>query len=99
MSFQGPGNQVLYHADHNLVHHLRAIREQLHSICRKHINQKVRVETMDGQVYEGTIVDCEGGILYLRIEEPHNGHRQFTPLILTLVLYELLIITLLSLYP
>ncbi|SDH94598.1 hypothetical protein SAMN05192534_11613 [Alteribacillus persepolensis] len=97
MNYQAPGTKQLYRADPNMVHQLTSLRNHLQNICRQHINQKVRVQTIDGHVYEGTIVNCEGGILYLRVEDSDRVYGP-DPLILTLVLYELLIITLLILY-
>ncbi|WP_068618264.1 hypothetical protein [Paenibacillus tuaregi] len=105
MSIQMPGyhQQVLYQADPNVVHNLRLMRDRVHHICRQHMNQIVRIETMDGQVLVGRIMNCDKGIMYLAVSK-QGGYRAFfgspfsspsDELILTLVLYELLVITLL----
>jgi hypothetical protein len=92
---------MLYQADANSIQNLKSIRSQLHKICKQHSNQFVRIETLDGQVYMGRIVNCERGLLFLAVPN-QGGHRAFfgSPYnndeqILTLVLYELLVITLL----
>jgi hypothetical protein len=43
---------------------------------------------LDDRVYEGTIVKCEGGILYLRVPNPNRQYGPYTELILTLLLVE-----------
>lgn len=99
MNFRPSGyhQQVLYQTDPNLIQSLKSIRDKVHNICKHHVNQFVKVETLDGQVYVGRIVNCERGFLYLGV--PNQGvHRSpyyNNELILTLVLYELLVITLL----
>ncbi|HHW36153.1 MAG TPA: hypothetical protein GXX18_02460 [Bacillales bacterium] len=102
MSFQVPGTQqmpVVYKADPTMVHHMKSLHDHLHNLCRGLINQKVRVETIHGQVFEGTIVNCERGILYLRVENPNRAYGPYTPIIMSLVLFELLLITLMTVYP
>ncbi|WP_379127421.1 hypothetical protein [Paenibacillus sp. sgz500958] len=96
----GSPGRVLYQADHNYVQNLRNVRHQLHGICRQHANQWVRVETLDGQVVTGRILGCDRGLIHLATRH-HGGHRAFfgsptDEAILTLVLYELLVITLLA---
>ncbi|MBM7650389.1 hypothetical protein JOC78_003379 [Bacillus ectoiniformans] len=93
-----PQSQVLYQADCHFIQQLRPLREHLHNICRRFINQRVRVQTIDGLVYEGTIVNCDRGLLYLRVENPEQYGQRSNDFIIYLVLYELLIITLLLLY-
>lgn len=104
MSLQQSGYQqrILYQADRNMVQHLSSMRNHLHQICRQYSNQMVRIETMDGQVIAGRIVSCNKGLLYMAVPQQH-GQRSFfgspsfgyDETILTLVLYELLVITLL----
>lgn len=101
IQYPGPGHQeqILYQVGSNNIHSLKSTRDHLHHLCRKHVNQLVRIETLDGDVFEGVIIQCDKGILYLRL--PGKGsHRGFGPnyynnVILPLVLYELLVITLL----
>ncbi|AIQ19120.1 hypothetical protein H70357_22210 [Paenibacillus sp. FSL H7-0357] len=104
MSFQTAGYQqkVLYQADSQSVQNLKNIRSHLQHICKQHGNQIVRIETLDGQVYVGRIVHCDRGLLYFAVPK-QGGQRAFfggpsyssDEMILTLVLYELLVITLL----
>lgn len=97
----GHGHQehTLYQAGPHHPQSMKKAREHMHHLCNQHINQLVRVETLDGEVFEGVIVQCDRSILYLKI--PGKGSpRAFMPnyyndVILPLVLYELLVITLL----
>ncbi|OBZ19055.1 hypothetical protein A8L34_05825 [Bacillus sp. FJAT-27264] len=95
--YHHPQQQVLYRADNNTIHNLRTVRDKLHNICRVHGNQSVRIETLDGQVYVGRIVGCNGGLMYLKISSQGGQRSPYSndEMILTLVLYELLVITLL----
>ena len=95
----GPQHRVLYQADNNYVQSLRTVRHHLHEICRQHANQWVRVETLDGQVVTGRIIGCDRGLIHIATRN-YEGQRAFSgsptdEAILTLVLYELLVITLL----
>jgi hypothetical protein len=74
-----------------MVHHLKSFRDHLHNLCRLYVNKEVRVETIDGHVYEGTIVNYDKGHLYLSVSNPN---RVYTPSIMPLVLYDLLVISL-----
>ncbi|MNY83289.1 hypothetical protein D3C86_2259600 [compost metagenome] len=53
---------------------------------------------MDGQIVAGRLLGCDRGFFYLGVQQ-HGGQRAFfgasDEAILTLVLYELLVITLL----
>ncbi len=90
--------KVLYQADQNYIQTMKSVRHHLHSICRQHVSQFVRVQTIDGQVVTGRILGCDRGMLYLGVQS-HGGQRAFfggsDEAILTLVLFELLVITLL----
>lgn len=104
MSLQmNPQQRVLYQADNNTARNIRAYREHLHNICRHHVHQYVRIETLDGQVVVGRIVSCDKGLLNIAVKNNVGHHDSYgrgfgyndDELILTLVLYELLVITLL----
>ncbi|MNB98051.1 hypothetical protein D3C75_452940 [compost metagenome] len=94
----GMQQRVLYQADNQYVQNLKSVRHHLHHICRQHVNQLVQVQTMDGQIVTGRILGCDRGLFYLGVQQ-HGGQRAFfgssDEAILTLVLYELLVITLL----
>ncbi|MGM1045645.1 MAG: hypothetical protein ACQEXX_05820 [Bacillota bacterium] len=105
MSIQYPGSghqeHILHQVGSNNIHSLKATRDHIHHICRQHVNQLVRVETLDGDVFEGFIAHCDNGILYLKLPgkgSPRGfGPNYYNDVILPLVLYELLVITLLLL--
>ncbi|AIQ27659.1 hypothetical protein P40081_05230 [Paenibacillus sp. FSL P4-0081] len=91
--------KVLYQADQNYIQSLKSVRHHLHSVCRQHVNQIVRVQTIDGQVVTGRILGCDRGLLYMGVQNHHGAGRAFgssDEAILTLVLFELLVIVLLS---
>lgn len=94
----GMQQRVLYQADNQYVQNLKSVRHHLHNVCRQHVNQLVQVQTMDGQIVTGRILGCDRGLFYLGVQQ-HGGQRAFfgssDEAILTLVLYELLVITLL----
>ncbi|WP_438445954.1 hypothetical protein [Gorillibacterium sp. sgz5001074] len=92
MSFQmtgAPQTHVVYKAEPSMMHHLKSMRDHLHHLCKMYMNHRVRIETMDGHVYEGYIVHCDKGLLYLSTTQPghpgthgggqHGGHRPLNP--------------------
>ncbi|MBB6669949.1 acetyl-CoA acetyltransferase [Cohnella nanjingensis] len=89
----------MYQAEQEWVGRVKKMRQKLSGIGNSCVNRPVRVETIDGHAYEGTVVGCDGCHLHLRVNPTPQDVRFFGPLaagsILTLVLYELLVITLL----
>lgn len=93
-----PSQPVLYQAEPHVT--VKSIRDRISQICKQYRNQTVRVQTLDGQVYEGVLMHCEKGMLYISIAYPSSPQDQarglyYNNVILPLVLYELLVITLL----
>ncbi|GEM_PF-383717 len=76
MKYETTGQQpnVIYQADDTLVQSVRNMRDHCHSIGRHIMNQPVRVQTMDGQTIEGTVVKMEGGILYMQTNTQTMPH-------------------------
>lgn len=96
---QGQQEQTLYRMDPTTVHNVRSIQDHIGNICNSHMNKLVLVETVDGDVFEGLLIHCERGILYLRLLN-HGTNRGFVPgfhndFVLPLVLFNLLAISLL----
>ena len=90
-------SRVVYRANPSIVNTLRAVREQAYNASRSVMHQRVRIQTVDGQVYEGVIVNVDRNHVYLRVPAMQGYGRQWgNELIMTLVLYELLVITLLA---
>jgi len=92
--------QVLYQANPHTVQTLKSVRDHVRSIGQHYMNKKVRVQTIDGQTYEGTIVMVDPGHIYLAIPAAPRGFwgpsaSFYNNAILPLVLYNLLVITLL----
>jgi len=100
----GPHSQhhVLYQAEQTLVQSLSETKKKFRDMASLHAGKAVRVQTLDGHMYEGVIQHTDGCILYLHVGYP-EARAFLTPFnpfyssaILPLVLYELLVITLLS---
>jgi len=95
--------KVIYRADSSAAESLRSMKKKLCDLCDTYAGRMVRVQTMDGGVYDGIIRHREGCVMYLEMSAP--GYRAFwNPFlpynpyynaILPLVLYELLVISLL----
>ncbi|WP_090108773.1 hypothetical protein [Cohnella sp. OV330] len=101
MSYPYPAmhEQVLYQADPNVATTLRSIRDRIYHVSSTHVNRQVRVQTLDGNIYEGAIVHVDRGHVYLKVSHPSGQRAFFGPseaAILTLVLFELLVIVLLA---
>lgn len=101
---------ILYQATPGWSDQARKIRHHLSMICGQCTHRKVRVQTVDGSTYEGIVLGADGCHLHLLVG-PEARHayaygyggedvRFFGPFgassILTLVLYELLVIALLA---
>lgn len=84
----------IYHCHTDTHQYLRSVQQHLHHVCSQHANRLVRVETVDGDVFEGHIVHIDKSILYLSLSDGET--RAFLPgaFILPLVLYDLLAISL-----
>lgn len=101
---------ILYQAAPGWPDQTRRIRHQLSMVCGQCLHRRVRVQTIDGEIYEGIILGADGCHLHLLVgpearsaqELGYGGQnaRFFGPFgassILTLVLYELLVIALLA---
>ncbi|GIP32479.1 acetyl-CoA acetyltransferase [Paenibacillus sp. J2TS4] len=104
MNGQPVSQHMIYQVDAERVEALKSIRHKVQQVCGQCIHRKVRVETIDGHIYEGMIVNISNGHLYLSIPQPPMQRAFFNPfqsvyynnVILPLVLYELLVISLLS---
>jgi hypothetical protein len=96
-------NELLYQADPEAVEAIHRIRQAVHHCCSGCMHRRVRVQTIDGHVYEGTIAGIDQKHLYLSVPQAAD-ERLFYPgffnpaanVILPLVLYELLVISLLG---
>ncbi|WP_438433905.1 hypothetical protein [Gorillibacterium sp. sgz500922] len=97
MPMTGTAEYTLYQANPEAAKGMKGMREHLHGVCKQYVNHTVRVETMDGDVFEGILMGADRGVLYLK-QPGANAMNRFNPYsdaILALVLFELLVITLL----
>ncbi|MHA6533834.1 hypothetical protein [Paenibacillus sp. BAC0078] len=98
LQMQGQQEQTLFRMDPTTRHNLNSIQDHVTNICKSHVNTLVRVETADGDVFEGILIQCERGIVYLRLSSNVTS-RGFFPgfqndVVLPLVLFNLLAISL-----
>jgi hypothetical protein len=92
----------IYQSEPQVRQTLQTVGDHLHQLCARHANRLVKVETVHGDVFEGHIVHCDRGILYLS-QSNESYDRAFFPgspnsfnnLVLPLVLFNLLTISLL----
>lgn len=102
---QGP--QVLYQADPQWQSVIKHKREELMHALHPHIGRTIRVTTIDGHTHEGVLINADGHHVYLQVSSHGHHHGQhdgqgrpiYTPAqfqILSLVLFELLVILLYS---
>ncbi|WP_010272900.1 hypothetical protein [Paenibacillus senegalensis] len=97
-------NPVIYQANSATAQMLKKARDQVYHASRPYIQKPVRIQTIDGTIYEGVLVNLDQTHLYLSIPQPSMENRvidyrqpysYYNNVILPLVLYELLVITLL----
>jgi hypothetical protein len=99
------GQHVVYQAEPNWQHMMKQKRDHIMHALHPHMGHKVRITTIDGHTHEGVLINADGHHVYLNTD-PHHGqhHGQHRPIytpaqynqIMTLVLFELLVIVLLA---
>lgn len=85
----------IYAADTQWTEQVRKTRQQLTGICSQCLNRPVRVQTLDGHTYEGVVIGSNHSYLHLMTRDVRFFGPSASAAITTLVLYELLVITLL----
>ncbi len=79
MPYSTVSPQTLYQAKPEFQTKLVKARQHLHQRLKPHLNQTVRVQTMDHHVYEGTIVHMDADHLYIRVPQPYHSPSPGTP--------------------
>lgn len=74
MSLYGNQNQVIYQASPTMTQGIKDARQQIHHIAKENKNRPVRVQTIDGMVYEGILSHAEGPFLFIIVSNPQGGH-------------------------
>ncbi|NGP61123.1 acetyl-CoA acetyltransferase [Paenibacillus thiaminolyticus] len=95
-----PHQQAIYQAEPSTVQTLHSIRARVQYVGHMYKKRYVRIQTIDGHVYDGVIVNVDQGFLYLHTRMPMErrafpGSASYSDVILPLVLYQLLVISLL----
>lgn len=86
---------VIYEANPHHTAMVQEVRDRMLKHCGGYMHKQVRVQTVDGHVYEGLILHVDRSILYLQVTMQSRAFLNPYNAILPLVLYELLVITLL----
>jgi translation initiation factor IF-1 len=86
----------IYTANSQWCDQLLKTRQMLSGICNQCMNRTVRVQTLDGHTYEGVVVGSDNSYLHIMTGDVRFFGPYASNAILTLVLYELLVITLLN---
>ncbi|WP_420871906.1 hypothetical protein [Cohnella rhizosphaerae] len=97
----GGATAPLYQCASHVHDTLKSVKDHMHGLCAQHAGKLARVETLEGDVFEGHLMHCDRGILYMNIPDT----RAFFPgppvpfggpgFVLPLVLFNLLTISLL----
>ncbi|MDP5275231.1 acetyl-CoA acetyltransferase [Chengkuizengella axinellae] len=89
--------QLIWQNEPHKVQLLRQMRDEAKAICYRNINRHVSIQTIDGELHEGTIVKVDRDHLYLRVHSNQHRTRQYFDggFIIPLVLFNLLTISLL----
>lgn len=97
---------IIYQAKPECHQVVSEAREHAYHVCIRHLNRPVRVQRMNGQYLDGTIVHVDTEHVYLLVAgqpewtrgffNPFYGGYAYNNVILPLVLFDLLTITLLS---
>lgn len=79
MSFYQSGQPatLIYQADPAVVQHLHRVRDSLHHSCKPYLNHTVNVQTIDGQMHEGTIAGMDSKHLYLMVGATTDMERGY----------------------
>lgn len=85
----------IYRADAQWCDQIRRTRQRLHGICGQCMHRRVRVETIDGHMYEGIMVGHDHSNLHLMTGDSRFFGPYSSFAITALVLFDLLAITLL----
>jgi hypothetical protein len=85
----------IYTADSHWCEQVRRTRQKLAGVCAQCVNRRVRVQTIDGQTYEGVVVGHDNTYLHLSTSQNRFYGPYAGGFILPLVLFDLLAITLL----
>lgn len=62
-----PAVTPLYECCSEVHQVLNSVRGQLHQLCNEHIHRLVKIETIDGDVFEGHIMHFDNSNLYLSL--------------------------------
>ncbi|MFD2369118.1 hypothetical protein ACFSO0_03870 [Brevibacillus sp. GCM10020057] len=67
---QSEEEKNLYQIDGQTVSLIKDIRHNVHNVIKDHLEKKVRIEAIDGQIFEGVIVDYDDQNVYVEVEDP-----------------------------
>ncbi|MFC5701561.1 hypothetical protein ACFPVX_09695 [Cohnella faecalis] len=95
MTLQSRNASPLYKAEAEWVKNVHSTRQKLAGICAQCLNRTVRVQTIDGHTFEGVVIGHDHTYLHIASRDTRFWGPASSAAITTLVLFELLVITLL----
>ncbi|MBB6638066.1 hypothetical protein [Cohnella thailandensis] len=75
MSAGQASQAIVYQAESPWIDQVKQTRRKLAELCGKHDNRPVRIQTIDGHTYEGTIVGTDGCHVHLMHFPQQGGHQ------------------------
>ncbi|MDP5275741.1 hypothetical protein [Chengkuizengella axinellae] len=66
--------QAVLQASRQEVESMQNFRNRAYHIAMQHMNKPVRIQTIHGQIFEGTIVNVDQENLYLRVSNPNQQY-------------------------
>ncbi|MFS1512114.1 hypothetical protein VQL36_06730 [Chengkuizengella sp. SCS-71B] len=66
--------QTVLQASRQEVEFMQNYKKKAYNIAVQHMNKPVRIQTIHGQIFEGTIVNVDQDNLYLQISNTNHHH-------------------------
>lgn len=63
----------VFQCDHSMAHAMKQHKDKAYEAVKDKMHHKARVQTLDGEVYEGTIIHVDFKFMYLSVESGHHG--------------------------
>ncbi|MCM3129056.1 MULTISPECIES: hypothetical protein [unclassified Paenibacillus] len=72
--------QLMFQCEHETADYLKKYRQYVKESCEQFMNHDVSIQTLDGETFEGTIVNVDPHHVYIRVHEQRGfGGPGFGP--------------------
>ncbi|MEK5059004.1 hypothetical protein [Paenibacillus sp. FSL H7-0326] len=72
--------QLMFQCEHEIADYLKQYRHYVKESCEQFMNYDVSIQTLDGETFEGTIVNVDPHHVYIRLHEQRGfGGPGFGP--------------------